>query len=268
MKIYDCITFYNENFLTNARFEILNDVVDYFIVCESKYDHSGKKKKKNFYLINQKFKNKVRYIFIKDNFPNTRDPWSSESYQRERIFDGLYDALPDDLIMYSDSDEIPDPNVLKNITLNKKFGIFMMKFFSYKINIFNKYNSPWEGTKICKRKDLTSFTFLRKKIRKDNLKKPFWKFYIEKNIELFNKAGWHFNNLYTPAMISSKLKAFPHTEFSGNEFSSVKVIKKKIQNYQDLFNRNHMYYKIKINNNYPKFIINNLKKFKKYIEPY
>ena len=268
MKIYDCITFYNENFLTNARFEILNDVVDYFIVCESKYDHSGKKKKKNFYLINQKFKNKVIYIFIKDNFPNTRDPWSSESYQRERIFDGLYDALPDDLIMYSDSDEIPDPNVLKNITLNKKFGIFMMKFFSYKINIFNKYNSPWEGTKICKRKDLTSFTFLRKKIRKDNLKKPFWKFYIEKNIELFNKAGWHFNNLYTPAMISSKLKAFPHTEFSGNEFSSVKVIKKKIQNYQDLFNRNHMYYKIKINNNYPKFIINNLKKFKKYIEPY
>ena len=226
------------------------------------------KKKKNFYLINQKFKNKVRYIFIKDNFPNTRDPWSSESYQRERIFDGLYDALPDDLIMYSDSDEIPDPKVLKNITLNKKFGIFMMKFFSYKINIFNKYNSPWEGTKICKRKDLTTFTFLRKKIRKDNLKKTFWKFYIEKNIEIFNKAGWHFNNLYTPAMISSKLKAFPHTEFSGNEFSSVKVIKKKIQNYQDLFNRNHMYYKIKINNNYPKFIINNLKKFKKYIEPY
>ena len=46
MKIYDCITFYNENFLTNARFEILNDVVDYFIVSESKYDHSGKKKKK------------------------------------------------------------------------------------------------------------------------------------------------------------------------------------------------------------------------------
>ena len=34
-KIYDCITFYDENFLTNLRFEILNDVVDYFVVCES-----------------------------------------------------------------------------------------------------------------------------------------------------------------------------------------------------------------------------------------
>ena len=31
-KLFDCITFFNENFITNARFEILNDVVDFFIV--------------------------------------------------------------------------------------------------------------------------------------------------------------------------------------------------------------------------------------------
>ena len=43
-KLFDCITFYDENLITNARFEILNDIVDYFIVCESTYDHSGKKK--------------------------------------------------------------------------------------------------------------------------------------------------------------------------------------------------------------------------------
>ena len=28
-KIFDCITFYNENVLVNSRFEILNSVVDY-----------------------------------------------------------------------------------------------------------------------------------------------------------------------------------------------------------------------------------------------
>ena len=44
-KIYDCITFFDENLLVNLRFEILNDVVDYFIVCESNFDHKGKKKK-------------------------------------------------------------------------------------------------------------------------------------------------------------------------------------------------------------------------------
>ena len=45
-KIYDCITFFDENLIANARFEILKNVVDYFVICESNYDHRGKKKKK------------------------------------------------------------------------------------------------------------------------------------------------------------------------------------------------------------------------------
>ena len=44
-KIFDCITFFNENFIANLRFEILNEIVDYFVICESKYDHQGRKKK-------------------------------------------------------------------------------------------------------------------------------------------------------------------------------------------------------------------------------
>ena len=44
-KIYDCITFYDENLLTNLRFEILKNVVDTFVVCESVFDHKEKKKK-------------------------------------------------------------------------------------------------------------------------------------------------------------------------------------------------------------------------------
>jgi len=44
-RIFDCVTFFDENLITNSRFEILNNVVDYFVVCESKYDHKGKKKK-------------------------------------------------------------------------------------------------------------------------------------------------------------------------------------------------------------------------------
>jgi len=37
-KIFDCITFFNENFITNLRFEILNEAVDLFVICESKYN--------------------------------------------------------------------------------------------------------------------------------------------------------------------------------------------------------------------------------------
>ena len=58
IKVYDCITFYDENFLTNLRFQILNDVVDCFVVCEFKFDHKGKPKPINFSLGDEKFKKK------------------------------------------------------------------------------------------------------------------------------------------------------------------------------------------------------------------
>ena len=265
MKIYDCLTFFNENFLVNARFEILNDYVDYFVICESQFDHSGKKKKLNFKLKNKKFENKIRYLTIKEEFPDHTDRWSSESFQREKIFNGISDASDDDLIMYSDSDEIPNPKILKNINFTYKYGIFFQKSFTYKLNIFNPYESPWEGTRICKKKFLKSFTHLRKKIISKNLKKSLWKIYYEKNIQIYKNGGWHFNNLYSPNLISKKLRVFPHSEFSTREFTNLKRIKSKINNLEDLFNRNHKYKKIRIDKTYPKFFLKNINKIKNYI---
>ena len=70
-KIFDCITFFKENFITNIRFEILNDTVDYFVICESIYDHRGKKKKLNFKLLNEKFRSKIIYVVLEERF-NTK----------------------------------------------------------------------------------------------------------------------------------------------------------------------------------------------------
>ena len=49
-KIVDCITFFDNNFMFDLRYNILKNYVDQFVICESLYDHSGKKKKKNFIL--------------------------------------------------------------------------------------------------------------------------------------------------------------------------------------------------------------------------
>ena len=40
-KVYDCITFYQANMLFQLRFEILKDVVDYFVICEANKSHTG-----------------------------------------------------------------------------------------------------------------------------------------------------------------------------------------------------------------------------------
>lgn len=264
-KIYDCITFYDENLLTNLRFEILNNVVDYFVVCESLYDHKGNSKKINFSLSNKDFKKKVRHIVIDEQFPNISDGWACEKFQREKIFSGIQDADDEDYIIYSDSDEIPNPKQIENFVAKKKYGIFMQKFYVFKFNIFNKFESPWEGSRICKRKDLKSFTYLRKKILKKNLNKPFWKFKLEKNVQIIENGGWHFNNFYPIQTISKKLKTFPHKEYNSEKFTNLETIKKKILNLEDLFERGHKYEKVKIDESYPDFLIKNIKYYKDYI---
>ena len=265
-KIYDCITFFQENFITNLRFEILDEVVDYFVICESKYDHRGNKKKLNFQLINPKFKHKIIYSVFQGPYSNVSDPWKNQAEQREYILKSLKSADTNDYIMFSDPDEIPRPELLINLNLKKKYAIFLQNTYCYKFNIFNSYESPWEGTRVCKKNDLKSIDYMRQRVQIKNLSSPFWKFYKEKNIEIINNGGWHFNSLLTPEEISKKLKTFAHNEFSGKEYSSVKVIKEKIKEKKDLFNRGHEYEVIHIDNTFPKYLIKNINKFNDLID--
>ena len=48
-KIIDCITFFDNNFMFDLRYNILKDYVDLFVVCESKFYHKGVEKKKILY---------------------------------------------------------------------------------------------------------------------------------------------------------------------------------------------------------------------------
>ena len=152
-KLYDCVTFFQENLQMELRFFILNEVVNKFIVCESIYDHRGKEKKINFKKQNfPEFINKIEHVIIEKKFPKNNTPWQNQSWQREFIFEGIKEASNEDLIMFSDPDEIPNPKKLKNLELKKKFGIFFQNMYTYKLNLFNKHESPWEGTRICKKK--------------------------------------------------------------------------------------------------------------------
>lgn len=263
-KIFDCITFFKENFITNIRFEILNDTVDYFVICESIYDHRGKKKKLNFKLLNEKFRSKIIYVVLEERF-KSQDLWENQAQQREYIFEGLKLADDNDYIMFSDPDEIPNPEKLRNLNLQNKYGIFLQDCFCYKINLFNKYESPWEGTRICKKRNLKSINHMRQNVKLKNLKYKFFRLDKERNIQIINNGGWHFNNLMTAEDISLKLKTFAHSEFSSEEFSSVNIIKEKISKKIDLFNRGHTYKVINLDEKLPNYILKNLDQFEDYI---
>ena len=264
-KIIDCITFFDNNFMFNLRYNILNDFVDYFVICESKFDHHGNKKEINFKQDKIYDQSKIRHIVMNERFPDNTNAWQNQAIQREFLLKNLNFVKDEDYIFFSDPDEIPRPEILKNFNLQKKYGIFMQQCFNYKFNLYNKYESPWEGTRVCKKKNLNSIDFMRQKVVSKNLKYNFFRFDKEKNIETFEKGGWHFNNLMSPENISLKLKTFAHTEFSSKEFTSVEVIKDKINRRIDLFNRGHNYQHKILDNTFPEYLIKNTQMFKEWI---
>ena len=68
------------------------------------------------------------------------------------MIEGIKDASPEDLIILSDSDEIPDLNKIHEIKSNKKFIAFSQKMYMYKLNLQNLNESNWIGSKITKEK--------------------------------------------------------------------------------------------------------------------
>jgi len=264
-KIFDCVTFFDNNYMFDIRYNILNKYVDYFIVCESIFDHRGNPKSKNFVLKSDYDKTKVKYFLLDKPFPKNNSIWSNQAIQREFLLSTTNFANPEDYIFFSDPDEIPNPAILKNFKLEKKYGIFLQKCFNYKFNLFNEHESPWEGSRVCKKKDLKSIDFMRQKVKSKNLKYSFLRIDKEKSIEIFKNAGWHFNNILSPEEISLKLKTFAHSEFADKKFSSINIIEKKINNQIDLFERNHKYEKVEVDDTFPEYIRNNIKKFKKFI---
>ena len=151
-KIIDCVTFFDNNFMFELRYNVLSEYVDQFVICESKYDHKGNSKKKNFIWKNYYDSKKIKYYLLEKPFPKNTSRWENQAIQRDYILKCLKFVNPDDYVFFSDPDEIINPELLNDFSLNKKYGIFMQQCFNYKFNLFNRYESPWEGTRVSKKK--------------------------------------------------------------------------------------------------------------------
>ena len=141
----------------------------------------------------------------------------------------------------------------------------MQKMYTYKLNIYNQYESPWEGTRICKKIDLKSVDWLRQKVVKKNLKYPFWRLDKERSIQIINNGGWHFNYLLKPESIAKKLKSLAETKWDNTQYHDVENIRNKINQKKDLFNRGHVYEVVDIDKSYPDFILKNRERLKEWI---
>ena len=265
MAIYDCFQYFNEDQMVDLRLNILDKYVDYFVISESTRTHQGKIKEINFDINKfKKFKDKIKFVVAdykkKIDFNNhTGGESPVEQHQRNHLMEGIKNALPDDFIILSDSDEIPDFTKIKNINLIKRFAAFSQKMFMYKLNLQNISESNWIGSKITRKKFITSMQDLRNLKFK---KYPFWR--IDKYNQQIINGGWHFSFLQTPQQILTKIKSFSHGEFNSKNINEKKIEEKIIQN-KDIFGRNTELKKISINNDYPEYIIQNKDKLSNWI---
>ena len=128
--------------------------------------HQGKNKKINFNPNKfPKFKKKIKFVIADYDGEKIEFHIGGESpieqHQRNSLIKGLKDASPDDLIILSDSDEIPDLKKINEIKDNKRFIAFSQKMFMYKLNLQNLDESNWIGSRITKKKYLSSMQELR-----------------------------------------------------------------------------------------------------------
>ena len=265
MAIYDCFQYFDEDHMVDLRLNILNQYVDFFVISESTKTHQGKDKKINFDIKKfSKFKNKIKFIIAdyreEINFEkHTGGESPIEQHQRNALIEGIRDASPEDLIILSDSDEIPDLEKLRDIDKNKKFIAFSQKMFMYKLNLQNLNESNWIGSKITKKKNITSMQDLRNLKFK---KYPFWRL-DKKNLQTI-KGGWHFSFMQTPEQILNKIESFSHGEFNNSDINEQNIEEKILKN-EDIFGRGITLKKIKIDSSYPAYILNNKGNFLKWI---
>ena len=248
--IYDCFPFFNELDLLEIRLRLLDGIVDKFVLIESNKTFSLKKKKL-YFLENRKYfkeyESKIIHIVVKDTpalfnkffVPGPKsflwrilnkkrialNAHDIDSYQRNMVIEGLSDCGDEDIIILSDVDEIPNPEIISQIDPGNDRYALEMQNFCYYLNgkLFEKNNTAvkWIGSSIIKYKNFRSFHAEAREARiltvTDN-----------SSYKKIKNGGWHFGYLGGSEKVQYKLRSAAHTELNTKNINNKQRIQKQI----------------------------------------
>jgi beta-1,4-mannosyl-glycoprotein beta-1,4-N-acetylglucosaminyltransferase len=276
-KIYDCFNFFNELDILEIRLNTLYDHVDYFVIVESNVKHNGEYK--NFFLEEnrerfEKFYDKIisykifdtphdfinidktddvelnkvyDYIKIQTNRFNrwTQPDYGRDFFQKESVRRPLINCEDDDIIIFSDADEIPNPVIIKNLrekSINKIIGLKQNMYYYY-LNILKE--KDWIGSKILPYKILKNISL--NEVRGDN-----------SLCELIEDGGWHFSFMGGIDMVKNKILSYSARDMV-NERVLNNIENNMINNIDPFFRHNLI--EVEIDSTYPEYLLNNLDKY-------
>lgn len=282
MKIYDTFCFFNELDILDLRLNILYPYVDYFVLVESSVTHTGVPKPYYFDANKERYKqflDKIIHLKIEDT-PNdfinlninknplsfdekevqkinnfiqtqtnrfdraTQPNYGRDFYQKECVRRGLFNCQDNDIILFSDCDEIPNPDILlavKEFDFENKFYMFNQMTYYYYLNMLKE--TQWKGTRMGSYKHLKDYSY--NELRGN----PFI------NI---HDGGWHFSFMGGPDKVKLKIQSYSAQEM--NTERNISNIENNMNANIDPFFRS-MLTQVKIDDTFPKYLLDNLDKF-------
>lgn len=280
--IVDCFTFFNELELLEIRLNVLNDVVDRFVLVESSLTFQGRPKPL-YYDENKakfsKFADRIDHVIV-DDFTGveTSSPWEMEYFQRNQIKRGIQHLSGSDVVLLSDVDELPKPEHIAQANSTRGISVFRHDCFYYFLNcraLEHGHPLPSYGTVMSTKRAFDKLGAQRlRQIAIDhnvNDRRPtsrayrFLKYtnYLARGmpISVLADGGWHFSFLGGVDRIVKKIEAFAHDEFNHPEYKDREKLLKTINDGKDLFGRHYEYEQVQLDERFPGFILHNKERF-------
>jgi beta-1,4-mannosyl-glycoprotein beta-1,4-N-acetylglucosaminyltransferase len=286
MKIFDVFLFFNELDLLEIRLNMLYPFVDYFVINEATQTFFGSDKPL-YYLENKerfkKFEDKIVHNIIEPPTVQQLDDvgqkygtsvrcHQTDAYQKDTIKNFLDNvSSSNDAIIWSDLDEIPNPEVIENLkdfyepnkvynfaqeycicyfNMIEKTGIFRSQTPDFDYEDYPK----WLGTKLFSFDFLNRYTLTEMRRELSN----------EENIRI-SPGGWHWsyvgsNGLSVEERVLTKINSAAHQEYNNDSVKS--SISNQLKYNNDPLGRGGCKYEIvEIDDTYPKYILDNLNEY-------
>ena len=276
--VFDLIPFFNEIDILNMRLHILDPYVDRFVIEEATTTFSGQPKELCFEKNRDKFKkflHKIDYIVV-DEDKEEMLSHERDYFQKNHLIEGIKDASSDDIIIFGDCDEIPNPEVLKalreNFDKTKVYHLAQRNFYAF-LNMEEKSgkllsitgefpevtgeDKKWLGTKICSKDCIPEEGIVRLR----DLVPPT----DERSVRV-SDGGWHFgymgghNETNPVERIGVKVKAAAHQEYNERE-----VLAETMDHLilgRDIFGRDARFERVEVDETYPVYLREHLEDYK------
>ena len=265
--IYDCFQFFNELDILKIRLHVLSPVVDRFVISEATETFSGLKKPL-YYEENKamfaEFEDKIIHVVVEDTPQGGTH--ERDTFQKNAVTRGLAGCTDDDIVIFSDLDEIPNPDKIREILQNfqeDKIYHFAQRLFYCYLNMEEvsgsllSYAGECEG--VARKKGIGTKMLSYKLLREQHLLLGELRFPERKEIGIrVEDGGWHFGYMGGHGekdirkRVQEKVVSAAHQEYNSKHVLS--NVTDQIKDGKDIFGRNAQFVRCEIDESFPEYI--------------